>query len=803
MKFTRKLACVWLLVMVTACQNIPTAVPIATATITPGGPTLTPSPTITPTPLPTLPPVVRIDSGDQALFYGDFDTARAQYQTAYNDSSDPALKAAALWGLGRTELADRNYQAALDYFNQLVTTYADSTYSLRAPFLMGQAYSGLEQHTQAADAYGNYMKNIPGVLDAYVQEYRGDELAAAKDFAGALDSYQTALTAPRLDDGEDLQVKIAETRADFGDYAGALVLYDQIISTTTNDYVKALMEYKAGNAYVALGQTDQAYERYKNAVTNYPLSYYAYLSLLELVDAGVDVDELQRGLVDYYAEQYDVALAAFDRYLAANPENDGTAHYFRAQTLRALQRSQEAIDEYDVFIQNYPQHANWVDAWQDKAFLQWSALDDYAAASKTLLDFVDQSHDSPFSPMILMDAARIMERDDRLEDAAKTWERVADEYPGVEQVSDALFLAGISRYRLKDYSGALTVFQRQLLLATEPEDRARAYLWIGKAQNALGDKTSAQDSWQQGQSNDPAGYYGLRARDLLLDRAPFEAPSNINLDPDMEKERKEAETWLRVSFNLPPETDLSGPGPLAQDPRFVRGTELWELGMYDQARLEFESLRESVELSPTDNFRLANHLAQIGLYRSAVFAARQVLTLAGQESQQASLSAPAYFNHLRYGLYYHDLIINEAQKYGLDPLFMFSVIRQESLFEGFVSSSAGAHGLMQIIPATGQQIASELNWPPVYSDLDLFRPLVSVTFGSYYLHETRDMLNGDTYGGLAAYNAGPGNSLIWQKLAGGDPDLFLEIIRFEETRNYIRYIYEIYSTYRSLYSPQG
>ncbi len=125
MKFTRKLACLGFALLLAACQNIPTAVPTATATITPGGPTLTPSPTITPTPLPTLPPVVRIDSGDQALFYGDFDTARAQYQTAYNDSTDPALKAAALWGLGRTELADGNYQTALDYFNQLIADYAD------------------------------------------------------------------------------------------------------------------------------------------------------------------------------------------------------------------------------------------------------------------------------------------------------------------------------------------------------------------------------------------------------------------------------------------------------------------------------------------------------------------------------------------------------------------------------------------------------------------------------------------------------------------------------------------------------
>jgi soluble lytic murein transglycosylase len=803
MTYLKRLAWLWLILMVAACQNIPTAIPTATATITPGGPTLTPSPTITPTPLPTLPPVVRIDSGDQALFYGDYDKARTEYQTAYNDSNEPALKAAALWGLGRTELADGNYQAALDRFTILTRDYPDSTYSARAPFLMGRAYAGLGDHAQAAQFYSKYMERIPGVLDAYVQDYRGDELAAAKDYPGALDAYQAALTAPRLDDGQDIQIKMAKTRADFGDYAGALTLYDQITSTTDNDYVKAQMDYLAGNAHLALGQSDQAYTRYQDAVNNYPLSYYSYLSLLALVDANVTVDELNRGLVDYYSQQYDVALAAFDRYIAANPNDDGTAHYYRAQTLRSLQRYEEAIKEYDTFIQNYPSHANWVDAWQDKAFLQWSALNDYQAASKTLLDFVSQSKDSTFAPDMLMDAARVLERDNRLDEAAKTWEKVADDYPGVEQVTQALFLAGVSRYRLQDYAGALTVFQRNLLLATEPEDRARAYLWIGKTQKALNNASGAQDAWQQGQAADPAGYYGIRSKDLLLGQAPFQTPANVNLNPDMDKERKEAETWLRVSFNLPPDTDLSGPGTLAQDPRFVRGTELWELGMYDEARVEFESLRESVQSSPTDSFRLANHLLGIGLYRSAVFAARQVLTLAGQDTQQASLTAPAYFNHLRYGLYYHDLIINEAQKYGLDPLFMFSVIRQESLFEGFVSSSAGAHGLMQIIPATGEQIAHELNWPPEFVSEDLYRPIVSVTFGSYYLHHTRDMLNGDIYGGLAAYNAGPGNAMVWQKLAGGDPDLMLEIIRFDETKNYIRYIYEIYSTYRSLYTPQS
>jgi soluble lytic murein transglycosylase len=292
----------------------------------------------------------------------------------------------------------------------------------------------------------------------------------------------------------------------------------------------------------------------------------------------------------------------------------------------------------------------------------------------------------------------------------------------------------------------------------------------------------------------------MRANDLLSGRAPFAPAASTNLNPDLAQERKEAEAWVRVTFGLPPETDLTGPGALAQDARFVRGTELWELGMDAEARDEFESLRESVATDAVATFQLANHLFEIGLYRSAIFATRDVLKLAGLESQAASLAAPAYFNHVRYGLYYHDLVITESQRYGLDPLFMFSVIRQESLFEGFASSNAGAHGLMQIIPDTGQQIATDLGWPPVYDQTDLYRPIVSTRFGSYYLAKNRDLLGGDLYGGLAAYNAGPGNALAWRDLAGSDPDLFVEVIRFQETRDYIRLIYEIFSTYRSLYS---
>jgi soluble lytic murein transglycosylase len=106
---------------------------------------------------------------------------------------------------------------------------------------------------------------------------------------------------------------------------------------------------------------------------------------------------------------------------------------------------------------------------------------------------------------------------------------------------------------------------------------------------------------------------------------------------------------------------------------------------------------------------------------------------------------------------------------------------------------------MQIIPTTGQSIANQAGWPPNYTAEDLYRPVVSVTFGADYLRAQLNYLEGDIYAALAAYNGGPGNAAEWQSLAGSDPDLFLEIVRFEETRRYIRNIYEIYTIYRRIY----
>jgi soluble lytic murein transglycosylase len=789
--------------VLTACSSLPlslgpTVTPSATSTpVAPSAPTGTP----TPLPVPTVPPLTRIQEGEQALFYGDYETARREFESAYRDGSGEAVRAAALWGLARTQYADGLVSDALSSLRQILAEFPDSPFIPYANFLLGRINQQQSRYLEAVSNYDVYLEMRPGVLDAYIQELRGDALFENGNFVEALEAYSAAIAAPQIEDGLEVEIKAANARVEIGDYGTAISIYEDIFARSDNDYVKAQMDYLAGMAHKEVGQTDLANQKFQHTVANFPLSYYSYLSLVELVNTGVPVSELDRGLVDFFAEQYDVALAAFDRHIAAGLDSDGTARYYRALTLRDLQNHQAAVDALTDFIENYPDHPRWAEAWGDKAYIQWVLIGDYRNGVQTYLDFVAAAPARPEAPDYLMSAARVLERDNRLEEAAQVWQRVADEYPDQPQTSLALFLAGIAQYRRGDYHMALPIFQRSLLLSSEPEEQARAYLWVGKTQEKLGDEAAKTAAWQQAQSLDPSGYYSERARDLLIGRAPFAPPSSYNINFDLEAERASAVSWMRVAFGLPPETDLEGLGPLAGDLRVVRGTELWELGLYEEARLEFEALREAVSVSPENSFRLAHYMLELGLYRSAIFAARQVLTLAGLDDHSSSLSAPPYFNHIRYGPYYSELVVPNAEAHSFHPLFLFSVVRQESLFEGFIHSTAGARGLMQIIPSTGASLARAAGWPLPFELEDLYRPNVSVRLGTEYMASNRRQFGGDLYASLAAYNAGPGNAAAWFELAPDDPDLFLEVVRFQETRDYIRFIYEIYAIYRALYSP--
>lgn len=759
---------------------------------------LTPTPIPTPAPTATPLPLSRVENGDRALFYGDWEKALKEFTTAFESSDDPQVQEAALLGIGQAWMLGRNDYEAEKALQRLLTEYPEAPQIADAYFHLGQMYQRQEEYAKAVEAYSQYIGLRAGVIDAVVLTRRGDAYFALADYPAASADYQAALAAPGLQDTIQLRLKLARAYALAGDTPTALSLYDDLAQRASDHPTLSLILLRKAEIFAADGETEKANQTYMQVVNSYPTTYNAYLALSELVDKGVAVDELLRGIIDYHAGQYGVALAAFDRYLQNNPADAAAAHYYYGLTHRALGESEKAIQRWDKVISDFPNHSYWDEAWEEKAYTQWAFLGDYSAAVKTLMEFAESASGHPRAAEFLFDAALVAERDRKLEQAIEIWERLASYYPNDERVPRSIFLAGISRYRLGQFELASQTFQRYLGLSTSLTDKTTAYFWIGKAQEKTGQTAQARANWETLAGMDPTGYYSERARDLLHNRAPFTPPRGYDLTSDPLVEQSKAEAWLRTTFGLPAESDLSGLGDLAIEPGLQRGLELWRLGLWDEARAEFEQLRLLNQDDPLNSYRLARFLAQLGMYRPAVMAARQVLNLALMDDAQ-TLSAPLYFNRIRFGTYYSDLVIPLAQEYGFHPLFLFSIIRQESLFESFVRSSAGARGLMQIMPATGKELAQNQDWLEDYQDDDLFRPMVNLRLGVIYLHKQRQAFNGNLYATLAAYNGGPGNAAAWLKLAPDDPDLFLEVVRYPETRNYIRHIYEIFSIYRMIY----
>ncbi|MCA9945027.1 MAG: lytic transglycosylase domain-containing protein, partial [Anaerolineales bacterium] len=293
-------------------------------------------------------------------------------------------------------------------------------------------------------------------------------------------------------------------------------------------------------------------------------------------------------------------------------------------------------------------------------------------------------------------------------------------------------------------------------------------------------------------------YYWLRAEGLAADEEPFVGDGRFFPPTPLEQEalQQEAEAWLRDWLLLEDDAAVSQLAPsLAADPRLVVGQKLWDAGLFEAAKAEFENLRASVADDALLSYQLALYFREIGLYRSSILAATAVLNLSGQ----TAFEAPKFIGQLAYPTYYADLILPLADKYEFDPRLQFSLVRQESLFESFARSGAAAQGLSQVIPDTGAYIANLLRWPDFVNE-DLYKPYVGLNFGAFYLSQQLNTFDGDVHAALSAYNGGPGNAARWHNQAGSDLDLFVEIVNFPETRLYIERIFVGFVIYDYLYS---
>mgnify|MGYP001598694903 FL=1 len=328
-----------------------------------------------------------------------------------------------------------------------------------------------------------------------------------------------------------------------------------------------------------------------------------------------------------------------------------------------------------------------------------------------------------------------------------------------DQFAEQQFLAGFIALRfVKDAPVALAHFQKLDAAVARPISKARALYWIGRAQEALGDTAGALAHYRQAAAY-PETFYGqiaLAHTDptpvLHLNDTSVEAaqPSEVETDALMDQ--------IKVLADLGQAASLRG------------------------------FIDRDVEAYPAPR-----HVKRLMLMLIA-WGYPEIAVRLAKTASYAGMAMPAFT---------HPLIALPAYPGpGAAPEapLVLGLIRQETEFDAYAVSGAGARGLMQMMPASAKLAAKQAGMP--------YRPeaLQSDTAYNMQLGMTEWRGHLDRYGGswvlaTASYNAGPGNVRKWLAVYGdprvSDPIDWIEQIPFGETRNYVQRVLENTEVYRA------
>ena len=227
------------------------------------------------------------------------------------------------------------------------------------------------------------------------------------------------------------------------------------------------------------------------------------------------------------------------------------------------------------------------------------------------------------------------------------------------------------------------------------------------------------------------------------------------------------------------ESDLN---VIAELPGIVRAKELYTLQRWPDARREWHLITSSLS---DEQAAMAAKIAQHWGWH-----ARAILTIA----------ATPYYDDLvlRFPTPHQFHVSRRATDYGLDRAWVFAVARQESAFMPDARSSKGALGLMQIMPATANEIAKKLKVVG-FNTRNLLNSDTNIRFGSWYLGDLLKRANRHLVLAIASYNAGPHRTRRWLPDGGElDADIWIETIPFRETRRYIRRVLAYTAIYEML-----
>jgi soluble lytic murein transglycosylase len=458
-------------------------------------------------------------------------------------------------------------------------------------------------------------------------------------------------------------------------------------------------------------------------------------------------------------------MGGLNTYLAAGVAPPDSAARIRLEMGRAYFDARDYDRAADVLLQSARSETS-VSA--SALYLAGRALyrdGDENAGRLTLHEVVDRYPDQLSASQALVLLGDLSQDDAETESAQVYFRRATQIAPSSES-------AGLAHMRLSaialaqgDYVGATALLADFRSAFPTGIRHQQATYWLGRTQLALADTQQANDNLRRARDLDPYSFYGMRAAETIN-----EAVAAERLEPGPTTSR---ETGQSV------------------EAAFQRYDLMRSVGWNEAANFEMERIRQFFDNENSALYALAEGLNQRTRTAQGIGLGRELFRREGAWNRRSL--------RIVYPFPYRDLIEKHARSRGINPFFMAALIRQESMFNPTATSSAGARGLMQVMPSTGRSLARSLRIRRFNATM-LYTPEANLRIGSRFLADQIRTWGGRVDYVLAAYNAGPSRVERWRQFPESrDADLFLERIPFDETRDYVRIVQLNARIYQTLY----
>lgn len=439
-----------------------------------------------------------------------------------------------------------------------------------------------------------------------------------------------------------------------------------------------------------------------------------------------------------------------------------------------LKQYDQARDTFRALAKDGGPESHEAAVWLARVYLRQGQGDKLVEAGRVL---PSTSLSAEQKGQITLFVGMWLEDQKQYDEAIVKYHQVAKQGEPAAQRAEGQWRVGWVYYRTGRYREAAEGL-RALAEQHDSEFEPQALYWLGRA-GEQHQQPEAQEYYKKLCQRHRFTYYCQLARERMKGGPGSEIPPDVTMvsaDPPKEGE---------------PAATITTRADIAQQTAYRRAIELKTLGLDADAAHEVAVLTERYSRDPDALVALSTMLNEVGAYHQALRLARA--RFRDQLERTGGTVAPSLWN-VAYPTGLLPTIKLQGAK-GVDPYLIAAIIREESQYDVKAVSRVGAIGLMQVMPATANTVAQRVGLPAVGRE-DLFDQETNIRIGVRYVEQLLEQFSGNLVYTIASYNAGPLAVGNWiSQYRGQGQDEFVELIPYQETRQYVKRVLRTYREY--------